>query len=600
MKKLFVVPLVLLAVNVFAQQNVSAPQKFALVIGNSDYKNITKLNNPINDADDMTAVLEKLGFKVDKITNGSQEQMENAIQRLKENLNIQKNSYGFLFYAGHGVQSNGFNYLIPVDAEIISENYLKSKAVSVQIMLEELNEAGNILNVVVLDACRDNPFSWNRSGARGLAMVTPLARSIIVYATSAGAIASDGIGRNGLFTDYLLKNLKTPGLEVSEIFKRTGADVSQASNERQIPAIYIQFFGNAYLDSQSAPQPASPYVSTAEPAPQWTAARPAAGPNETLIVAQQPLIVKAPLMVLRDPLTPDEAASVGGVCDKLLSEAKNLRIINKLVLDKGMRDYKFQQNDWNNVEKIIALGEVLNIGWVVRPQLQKRPNSKNHNYTEIIITAALLNIQTKEIICTAPVILNNVNEAQNKITALINEITQIISGGTGGIAQSAQSSAAYRVGDRGPAGGWVFYDKGSYSDGWRYLEVAPRETETALTKSKYVEKVPGTERGIGTGKNNTALILQSKQDYQIIKAAKICANMELYWFRDWFLPSFSELSRLFTIPTPKFGGPNLGGFSVGYYWSSSASGDIVSFSEIGEMSPDRSKPEYFIRAVRAF
>jgi len=104
------------------------------------------------------------------------------------------------------------------------------------------------LNVVVLDACRDNPFSWRRSGSRGLTLVSNQpADSIIVYATSAGSTAADGTGRNGLFTEQLLKNLKTPGLEVNDVFRLTMGDVARASNNQQRPAIYNQFPGTAYF-----------------------------------------------------------------------------------------------------------------------------------------------------------------------------------------------------------------------------------------------------------------------------------------------------------------------------------------------------------------
>jgi hypothetical protein len=197
--------------------------------------------------------------------------MERAITRLKNRLSVSKNAYGFFFYAGHGVQSNGVNYLIPVGSSIPGENYLRERAVSVQTMLSELNDAGNELNVIVLDACRDNPFEWARgrgSGSRGLTVVSNQpADSILVYATGVGSIAADGEGRNGLFTTQLLKNLKTPGLEVSELFRLTGADVSQVSGRRQIPAIYNQFFGKAYLGPKpveiTPPQP----VETALPVP---------------------------------------------------------------------------------------------------------------------------------------------------------------------------------------------------------------------------------------------------------------------------------------------------------------------------------------------
>ena len=249
---IFVIIFLLFSTNLLAQENffepAAEPQKFALVIGNGNYTGLSRLANPVNDADDIAAALETLGFTVDKLLDASQEQMDGAVIRLKNRLSLDHGSYGFFFYAGHGVQSGGENYLIPVNANIPDENFLRSRAVSVQAVLDVLNDARNSLNVVVLDACRDNPFGWSRSGARGLAVTgRQPADSIIVYATSSGQTASDGQGRNGLFTSSLLGKLATPGLEVSEMFRLTGADVAEVSGRRQIPAIYNQFFGTAYL-----------------------------------------------------------------------------------------------------------------------------------------------------------------------------------------------------------------------------------------------------------------------------------------------------------------------------------------------------------------
>ena len=222
-----------------------------LVIGNGNYTNFGSLPNALNDANDMTATLQGLGFTVDKVLNGDRAQMVEGITRLKNRLSVSKNSYGFFFYAGHGVQFNGVNYLIPAKADIPNANYLGDTSISVQTMLAELNDAGNKLNIVVLDACRNFPASWVRDTNRGLTVITnQSADSIIVFATSAGKTAEDGTGRNGLFTSHLLNNLRTPGLEVKEIFNRTGADVTRASNRAQIPAVYNQFFEAAYLSTQ--------------------------------------------------------------------------------------------------------------------------------------------------------------------------------------------------------------------------------------------------------------------------------------------------------------------------------------------------------------
>jgi hypothetical protein len=265
---------------------VWAQQKFALVIGNGNYTALSRLRNPVNDAEDMAAALTSLGFNVDKVLDGDLDRMENAVMRLKNRLSVSKNSYGFLFYAGHGVQSNGVNYLIPIGANIPGENFLRARAVSVQTVLDELNDASNELNVVVLDACRDNPFAWGRTSSRGLTVIANQpADSIVVYATSAGSIAQDGEGRNGLFTSRLLNNLKTPGLEVTEIFRRTGQEVQMASERKQIPAVYSQFFGSAYFSRPVVAQPPMP-----QPAP-------------------SAVIVPSPQPVIPQPVTPPSAPS---------------------------------------------------------------------------------------------------------------------------------------------------------------------------------------------------------------------------------------------------------------------------------------------------
>jgi uncharacterized caspase-like protein len=178
-----------------------AQEKYALVIGNAAYTKVTALRNPVNDATDIKTALEALGFRVELVTNGNLSQMESAVVRLQQNLSRSPAAYGFFYYAGHGVQVSGENYLIPVDADIPSASFLRTKALHMQAVLDEMQGAGNGLNMVVLDACRDNPFPWARGGSRGLAVtgVQPPG-SIIVYATSAGSTAADGTGRNGLFT----------------------------------------------------------------------------------------------------------------------------------------------------------------------------------------------------------------------------------------------------------------------------------------------------------------------------------------------------------------------------------------------------------------
>ena len=243
-------------------------QKFALVIGNSNYSGIATLRNPQNDARDMGAALTSLGFEVALLLDGSSEQMEAAITNLRRKLSSDQNSFGFFYYAGHGVQSAVDNYLVPVNAESINDEItLRHRAISLQFLMENFDEAANELNIIVLDSCRDNPFSWSRSTTRGFAVVNRIPRgSIIFYATSDGKPAADGAGRNGLFTGHLLDYITTPGMEISQIFRLTGDAVSKATGGGQIPAIYDQFFRPAYLDSQPM-EGIQPVISVAIPDP---------------------------------------------------------------------------------------------------------------------------------------------------------------------------------------------------------------------------------------------------------------------------------------------------------------------------------------------
>ena len=225
--------------------------RFALVIGNGNYSELPRLANPGNDAEDIAAALRKLGFETRLLVDADILAMEDSVVKLGERLTSSPGSTGFFFYAGHGVQSNGTNYLIPVDAHVPSEAFLRTKALAVQTVLDTLQSSKNGLNVVVLDACRDNPFGWSRSGGtRGLSVVgSQPTGSIIIYSTSAGGTAQDGTGRNGVFTHELLKNLSTEGLEIKEVFNRTGAAVRDATGGKQVPAIYSQFFDTVYLAS---------------------------------------------------------------------------------------------------------------------------------------------------------------------------------------------------------------------------------------------------------------------------------------------------------------------------------------------------------------
>lgn len=247
MKKLFyichILSLVLLSSHVKAQERglglsqSTSSNRVALVIGNSKYK-INPLENPGNDARDISSALKELGFDVTPKFDLSLNQMKQAVREFRQKL--RNDSVGLLFYAGHGIQVKGENYLIPVDANISSEETVEYEALNAGWILAEMLSARNKINILILDACRDNPFSYFRSSSRGLApMVAPEdapSGLFIAYATAPNSVARDGgnLG-HGVYTQEILNNIKTPGLTVEVLFKRVRRAVSNRTQSKQVP-----------------------------------------------------------------------------------------------------------------------------------------------------------------------------------------------------------------------------------------------------------------------------------------------------------------------------------------------------------------------------
>jgi uncharacterized caspase-like protein len=166
--------------------------RYALVIGNSGYSGFPRLRNPGNDAHDVAEVLSTLGFLVRPLYDGTRKQINQAITAFRESLASDRSSEGFFYYAGHGVQAKGVNYLIPIGADIRSDADFDDEAVSLQRVLGSIEEARNRVNIVILDACRDNPLpASSRSAARGLAVVASAPpESIVLYSTAQNQTAS--------------------------------------------------------------------------------------------------------------------------------------------------------------------------------------------------------------------------------------------------------------------------------------------------------------------------------------------------------------------------------------------------------------------------
>jgi hypothetical protein len=220
-------------------------KRVALVIGNGEYTATAKLKNTINDAKAMTQTLKSLGFDVIVVENGNYETMKNAIYAFGDR--IQDIDVSMFFYAGHGLEVDGVNYLVPVDADIQSHLDIKQKCIpltGVTNTMEFANEEG--LNMIILDACRNNPFPAGKRGGAGLAPVNGPSGTVIAYATDPGSTASDGDGTNGLYTGELIKQLKV-SQRIEDIFMNTRNSVEKLSEGKQRPWEVARLKGVFYL-----------------------------------------------------------------------------------------------------------------------------------------------------------------------------------------------------------------------------------------------------------------------------------------------------------------------------------------------------------------
>ncbi len=214
-------------------------KRYALVIGVSNYnKDIGLLKNPVNDASDIARELEDSHFEVQLLTNATYGQIRAALMRFKEKLDggDPENTVGLFYFAGHGLSYDDENYLVPMDAQVQFEDDIPRYCFPIQRMvLNNMERSQTRMNIVILDACRNNPFpSVNRSlGGAGLKEMKRARGTFIAYATAPGSIASDGTGRNGLYTQELLKALKKPGLTIEQVFKEVRANVLRLSGNRQ-------------------------------------------------------------------------------------------------------------------------------------------------------------------------------------------------------------------------------------------------------------------------------------------------------------------------------------------------------------------------------
>lgn len=215
---------------------INDEKRVALIIGNSNYQVVSPLKNPKNDAQDMSDKLRKMGFDVWLYNDLTQKDMKRIMREFGEHLKNSK-AVGLFFYAGHGLQADGRNYLVPVDANIQKDLDIELESVDLNRILIEMEYAENPMNIVILDACRDNPFENPLKRNQGFTQVKSVPNnSVIAFATSPGTTASDGAGKNGLYTQEFLACVdKVGNAKLEDVFKQVRVGVRKASSGKQIP-----------------------------------------------------------------------------------------------------------------------------------------------------------------------------------------------------------------------------------------------------------------------------------------------------------------------------------------------------------------------------
>jgi len=297
------------------RNNDAAERRLALVIGNSAYKS-SPLKNPVNDARAIEKTLKSLGFTVWKHEDLSYQMMMKSVDDFGDEL-LKGGGVGLFYYAGHGIQYNGRNFLIPTDAEISRENEIQYKSVDGGLVLAKMENARNRLNIVILDACRDNPFARSfRSAAQGLAFMDAPTGTIIAYATSPGKTASDGSGSNGLYTSELIRQMKMPGQSITDMFMNVRKEVRGKSDGKQVPWESTSLEGNFYFADSGS-------IATEKPKPPI---------ESSMTVKPQIQSDNKPKYALRSkPISTDEPVSVF----KLDESKKPLEYIQNNFKDNG-------------------------------------------------------------------------------------------------------------------------------------------------------------------------------------------------------------------------------------------------------------------------
>ena len=339
---LLIFPLLIVSV----PSSADAELRTALVIGNGHYAD-GRLKNPVNDATDMATTLQRLGFAVILKKEARQKEMEEAIRDFGNRL--KRGGAGLFFYAGHGIQISGRNYLIPIGARIEREMDAKYKAINAEMILDEMANAGNPLNIVILDACRDNPLGRSlRSAGRGLAIISEAPQgTFITYSTSPGKTAADGTGRNSPYTAALLQAIAEPGLPIEQVFKKVRQRLSRETGNRQIPWEVSSLQGDFYFSPGRAGE--APVARQREETPAQEPVPPAE--REGYAMGPRPSPTQE---TLTDPVTGMEFVFVKGGCFEMGDtfgdgEVDEKPVHSVCVSDFHMGKFEVTQAQWEKV-----------------------------------------------------------------------------------------------------------------------------------------------------------------------------------------------------------------------------------------------------------
>lgn len=252
-----------------------AGKRVALVIGNGDYAKISSLKNARNDAALMAETLRRLDFDVVEALDVDRPEMARAVRSFGGKLReAGQDAVGLFYYAGHGVQARGVNYMVPVSASIETESDLEIEALPADSVLSQMRDAGNATSIIILDACRNNPFAGKtRSGTRGLARVSASGGAIVAFSAAPGQVASDGDGDNSPYTTALTKAMQTDGLTIEQVFKRVLVDVENATAGEQVPWVESSLRDDFYFSARTSKATASPHQQLSAEAAEWAKLR---------------------------------------------------------------------------------------------------------------------------------------------------------------------------------------------------------------------------------------------------------------------------------------------------------------------------------------